>query len=90
MRRDWREVLGLLWGLFLVGTAAAAAPQEGKKEVRGSGEDPVKIDGRVELEHPGGRGAAAGDGLPDVTLGLTEGRVVEAIPLSGAIGRRAG
>ena len=47
MRREWREVLGLFWGLFLAGTTIAAAPPDGKNETRGPGEDPVRL--TVEL-----------------------------------------
>jgi hypothetical protein len=87
MRREWREVLGLLWGLFLVGTTVAAAPQDGKNETRGAGEEPVRL--TVELSWSISGSAVAGDGgaggisgvevIPDVTLELMGGRVVEAI-----------
>ena len=87
MRREWRAVLGLFWGLFLVGTTVAAAPQDGKNETRGAGEDPVRL--TVELSWSVSGRAVVGDGrgggisgvevIPNVTLELTGGRVVEAI-----------
>jgi hypothetical protein len=83
MRKGWREVLGL-WGLFLVGTSVAAAPQDGKRENRGSGSEPVHV--TIELSWGvlrtgvlGGAGIEGEEAVPDVLLELTEGRVVEAI-----------
>ena len=80
-----REVLGFC-GLFLVGTSLAAAPQDGKRESRASGGEPVHL--TIELSWGLSRGGAVGgigiegeenENVSDVLLELTEGRVVEAI-----------
>src|SRR5438552_714422 len=86
MRREWRNVLAV-GGLFLVGTAVAAAPPESSKEGRSPGGDVVRL--TVELswgmprtgiarEH-GAVGVPGVESDPEFVLEMSEGRVIEAL-----------
>ena len=87
MRRDWRNVLAAL-ALFLVGTTAVAAPQDGPKEAAGSGGDVVRLTVEVRWGTPhsgaelvGSLARGHGDvSRPEYVLELTQGRVIDAMP----------
>ena len=70
----------MIWGFFLIGSVVVGAPSDGKKEVRGSGEDQAKL--TVELSWSVSSREDRGDSgiVPDVTLEVTKGQVLGVIP----------
>src|SRR4051812_25145217 len=80
MRREWRNVL-LVWGLFLWGTTAVAARQDGGRDLRGSEGEVVRltvelswgVPRRVAPQDLGAVGATGGGSDPEFVLELSEG-----------------